>query len=54
MIKITETEASKVTPISCPDCNEKLPYTGLLPHSKVEGLTFKCKRCRKLWTVKTE
>ena len=54
MLKITPTEASDVTKISCPRCNEKIPRVGLKKGSKIEGLTFKCKRCSYFWEVKTE
>lgn len=54
MLKTTPAEAAEVTKISCPKCNEKVPRVGLLKGSKVEGLTFKCKRCGSFWEVKTE
>ncbi len=54
MLKITPTEASEVTKLSCPQCNEKVPRVALLKDSKVDGLAFKCKKCGSLWKVKTE
>lgn len=54
MIKITPAPSAANTKIICPACNEKIPRIGLLPGSKIEGLTFKCKRCGALWEVKTE
>jgi uncharacterized Zn finger protein len=54
MLKMTPAETAEVTKISCPKCNEKVPRVGLLKGSKVEGLTFKCKRCGSFWEVKTE
>jgi hypothetical protein len=54
MLTITPAPGAAITKIICPACNEKVPRLGLLPGSKVEGLTFKCKRCGALWEVKTE
>jgi transposase len=54
MLEITPAMGAPVTKITCPACNEKIPRLGLLPGSKIEGLTFKCKRCGKLWEIKTE
>ena len=53
-INITETEKKEITKLVCPNCNEKLRFVGLLKESKIKGLTFKCKRCGKLWSVKSE
>ncbi len=53
-ITITPTEKQEITKIVCPDCKEKVRQVGLLKESKIQGLTFKCKRCGKLWTVKSE
>ena len=46
--------ASAVKKIACPGCGEKIPRIGLLRESKIQGLTFRCKRCGGLWEVKTE
>ena len=54
MIKITLTKASEVTKLSCPHCKERVPCVAIKKGSKLEGLTFKCKRCGSLWEVKTE
>ena len=54
MLKITPIEASEVTNIKCPKCNEKLPRVGLRKGSKTKGLTFKCKKCGGYWEVSTE
>lgn len=54
MLCITQTTESEITKIVCPNCKEKVPRIGLQKDSKVKGLTFKCKKCNKLWTVKTE
>jgi predicted RNA-binding Zn-ribbon protein involved in translation (DUF1610 family) len=54
MLHITPAPGAQVTKIMCPTCNEKIPRIGLLPGSKIEGMTFKCKRCGALWEVKTE
>lgn len=53
-ITITPTEKQKITRIVCPACNVKVHYVGLFKESKIEGLVFKCKRCGKFWTVKSE
>ncbi len=53
-IIITPQEKNEVTKIVCPGCNERVRLVGLLKESKISGLTFKCKRCGKLWNVKTE
>ena len=54
MLYITPTVQSEITKIVCPNCNEKVPRVGLQKDSKVQGLTFRCKKCGRLWTVKTE
>lgn len=53
-IKITETDRSDVVRIACPDCGEKVRGVGLLRNSTIHGLTFKCKRCGKLWAIESE
>lgn len=54
MLTIIPAEASEVTRLKCPECEEKLPRVGIKKDSQIEGLTFKCKRCGKLWGVKTK
>lgn len=54
MLSITPTEKSDITRIECPCCKEKLPRVGLQKDSKIDGLTFKCRKCGKLFSVKTE
>ena len=54
MLNITPTVQSEFTKIVCPNCNKKVPRVGLQKDSKVQGLTFRCKKCGRLWTVKTE
>jgi transposase-like protein len=54
MLKIIPAEASEVTRLKCPECKEKVPYVGIKKDSQVDGLSFTCKRCKKLWAVKTE
>ncbi len=44
----------QITKIVCPKCNEKVPRVGLLKESRIEGLTFRCKKCGLLWELKTE
>ena len=54
MLTITPAEKQEITKIVCPECKEKVRQIGLLKESKIHGLTFKCKRCDKLWAVKSE
>ena len=53
MIAITPAKQTEVTKISCPQCKEKLRGIAIKKNSKVEGLTFKCKRCGNYWEVKS-
>lgn len=54
MLSITPAEKTDITRIVCPACGEKVARVGLLKNSRVDGLTFKCRRCGKLWVIKTE
>ncbi len=54
MLVITPTEKKDITHISCPHCGEKLPRIGLTKNSQVKGLTFRCRRCQKLWEIQTK
>lgn len=54
MLSITPAAKSDITHIVCPHCKEKLARVGLHKSSKIDGLTFKCRKCGKLWNVKTE
>ena len=38
----------------CPACREKVPRVGISKDSKIQGLSFECRRCGKLWAIKTE
>ena len=53
-VTITPTEKKDITKIVCPSCNERVRFIGLIKESKIDGLTFKCRRCGKLWNVKSE
>ncbi len=53
MLTITPTEEKPITRLVCPKCREKVPRIGLTKDSKIEGLTFKCKRCGTFWKVKS-
>lgn len=53
MIVILPTEVSDITKIQCPSCGEKVRSIGLLKGSRVDGLTFKCRKCGKLWRITT-
>lgn len=55
MFTITPAKAaSMLKKIACPECGEKVPRVGLLLGSKIKGLTFRCRKCGRLWEVKTE
>lgn len=54
MLIITPAEVADITKLSCPQCNEKVPRIGLHKDSQIKGLTFKCKKCGKLWEAKTK
>ncbi len=54
MFNIVEAEEKEVTKLVCPRCKEKLPRVGVEKDSKIKGLTFKCRRCGRLWKVDTE
>lgn len=54
MLKISPTTESEITKIVCPKCREKLARVGIEKGSRIEGLTFRCRRCGNLWSVKTE
>jgi uncharacterized Zn finger protein len=51
---ITPTDRTDITRIVCPECKEKVHLVGLLKGSKIDGLTFRCKRCGRFWSVKSE
>jgi len=53
-LEIVETTRCDVTRLVCPGCGEKVGYVGLLRNSRTDGLTFKCKKCGRLWAVKAE
>ena len=53
-IIISSTEKQQITKIVCPECKEKVKSVGLLKESKIEGLTFRCRKCGAYKTVKTE
>ena len=53
-IVMKPTEKQEITRLHCPACAEKVRGIGLLKGSHIEGLTFKCKRCGKFFSVKTE
>lgn len=54
MLLIAPTMESEITKIVCPHCNEKVPRFGIKKGSNIQGLTFKCRRCGKLWEVTTK
>lgn len=54
MLMIDPIDPAEVTKINCPACGERLPRVGLLKGSHVNGVTFKCKRCGRIWEIKAE
>ena len=53
-VLIVPAAKSEITKIVCPDCGQKVQNVGLVKESKIVGLTFKCKKCGKLWEVTTK
>ena len=53
-ISLVKTERKDITKLACPDCGERVRGIGFLKESRIEGLTFKCKRCHTAWEVTTE
>lgn len=56
---LTYTEAkvvkpSEITKLVCPHCGEKVQRVAFAKDSKIEGFSFKCKRCGSFWNVKSE
>ena len=51
---VIETIEKPVKRITCPSCHEKIKGVGLIPGSHINGLTFKCRRCGKLWEIKED
>lgn len=54
MLTIIPVEECEITKLICPHCNTRVPRIGLLKDSKIDGLTFKCKRCENTFEVKTD
>lgn len=54
MITITPTDKSNVTKLACPDCKETVRGVGIEKGSTIHGLSFTCKRCKRLWRVETK
>ncbi len=52
-IIIKPAERQSVSRVVCPQCGEKLRDVGLSRGSQITGLSFKCRRCGKLWAVET-
>lgn len=53
MLIMTPVDKSEITRLACKKCGDKLRGVGLRRDSKIDGLTFRCKRCGELWSVKT-
>ena len=54
MFSITPARECEITKVICPQCGERLPKVGLLKSSHIEGMTFRCGKCKKLWAVSSE
>lgn len=57
MVSVTITslaEKGEVTRLFCRECGEKLRGVALQKGSSIKGLTFVCKRCRKVNAVETK
>lgn len=54
MLIICPAKEAEITKIVCPKCREKVPRIGMEKGSRIDGLTFKCRRCGNLWRIKTE
>ena len=54
MLTITPAVTSEVTNVACPACREKLPRVGIPKGSTIDTFTFRCRRCGRLWAVKTD
>jgi DNA-directed RNA polymerase subunit M/transcription elongation factor TFIIS len=52
-LQIVPAKKEEITRIVCPECKEKVKSVGLKKDSKVDGLTFVCKKCSHVWEVKT-
>lgn len=53
-IIMKKTDRKDITKLVCPDCAERVKGVGLLKDSRVDGLTFKCKKCGTAWIITTE
>ena len=53
-LKFTPADKTDITRIVCPECNKKVRSVGLLKGSRIDGLTFRCKRCGRFWNVTSE
>ena len=54
MISVLPACEQDVTRIVCPVCREKVKGVGLTKGSEVKGLTFRCRRCHRLWELVTD
>jgi predicted RNA-binding Zn-ribbon protein involved in translation (DUF1610 family) len=54
MVTIFPAEPQEVTSLECPACKQRVARIKLCKDSVIEGLTFKCKRCGRLWGVRAE
>lgn len=54
MLTITETGAMDMKKLSCPHCHDVLPRVRLSRESRIQGLTFRCRKCGRYWAVTSE
>lgn len=52
-IIIEPTQRGDVGRIACPECGEKVKYVAIEKDSNISGLTFRCRRCGRFFSVRT-
>ncbi len=52
MLTITPGKREEVTKIACPGCGERLRGVGIPKGSRIDTLSFICRRCGAPWSVK--
>lgn len=53
-IIMKKTDRKDITKIVCANCGERVKGVGLLKDSRVDGVTFKCSKCKTAWIITTE
>lgn len=54
MLTITPGKREEVTKIACPGCGERLRGVGIPKGSRIDTLSFICRRCGAPWSVKAD